>query len=609
MSISSAKTKTSTWRRWAHSALLSSDTMSDLIGSSQLTGTAKSVLGFHYPGDGGGGDFYYDASVNKNTHNGITVIDPDNAADLATWGTSDQATWFTAGSGTGCWIREYNLFIALELRWSGAKGDDSADDTAPILNSMGLAKTRTSALHCSAGTYRFDQTLAGSPALGLYLSLTSSESIKFTGDGVGVTIFKNMSDTAAGLHIAGGNGVIIDGFTIDNNESTGPAFDSPGQYAKVSNMHIENQGGTSTYAMNIDGSTNASFTNINFKSCTNGIHIGENNPTNYVTLTAISIEVTSGQMLRCNTGSNIRFFGLYMEPHNSSGNIKRFIELVGCVNVDFYTISAEPSGPRILTDAEYIQIGATNDNINFWGGRINHQSATASKVFIRCLGSNIRGVSVEGMFVKSNVTGMTVFENAATGLIGCSLRNITTNFSNAVTGVLETSTSTNVSVENWYDLNTAASHTFKSISLFAKNIGGAIALTLAEDQTLINCRGALTGTGVRDCANINSYEGYTGRNTQTLTGAGAVSLLQPITKLVHSGSGSDALTLADGNAAVNGLKKTIVMTNIGGGTDAVLTPTNLMNGTTVTFNSNGDSAHFEFIDAAWVFLGGTATLA
>ena len=45
-----------------------------------------------------------------------------------------------------------------------------------------------------------------------------------------------------------------------------------------------------------------------------------------------------------------------------------------------------------------------------------------------------------------------------------------------------------------------------------------------------------------------------------------------------------------------------------GGT-GTLTPANLGNGTTLTFDDEGDSAHLKFTNGNWYFVGGTATLA
>lgn len=89
---------------------------------------------------------------------------------------------------------------------------------------------------------------------------------------------------------------------------------------------------------------------------------------------------------------------------------------------------------------------------------------------------------------------------------------------------------------------------------------------------------------------------------QTLTGAGAVNITTAITWVVTTGA--DALTLADG---AEGQRKLIVMKTDGGA--GTLTPTNLANGTTITFDDVGDCAELTFTNAAWHMHGGTATLA
>lgn len=93
-----------------------------------------------------------------------------------------------------------------------------------------------------------------------------------------------------------------------------------------------------------------------------------------------------------------------------------------------------------------------------------------------------------------------------------------------------------------------------------------------------------------------------GGTPQTLSGAGAVNLTTTKTLIVTTGA--NALTLADG---VEGQVKFLVMKTDGGA--GTLTPTNLYNGTTITFDDVGDSAYLVFIDGQWVFMGGTATLA
>ena len=87
----------------------------------------------------------------------------------------------------------------------------------------------------------------------------------------------------------------------------------------------------------------------------------------------------------------------------------------------------------------------------------------------------------------------------------------------------------------------------------------------------------------------------------TLTGAGAVSTDTRITWLVTTGA--DALTLADG---YEGQEKFIIMKTDGG--DGTLTPANLGNGSTLTFDNN-DTAHLLFTNGSWYYMGGNATLA
>ncbi|MCB1712433.1 MAG: hypothetical protein KDH96_08135 [Candidatus Riesia sp.] len=105
-----------------------------------------------------------------------------------------------------------------------------------------------------------------------------------------------------------------------------------------------------------------------------------------------------------------------------------------------------------------------------------------------------------------------------------------------------------------------------------------------------------------DIAGVIRPQGVELQGVQTLTGAGAVDLISPITHLVTTGA--NALTLADGE---EGQIKYIVMKTDGG--DGTLTPTNLGNGSTLTFDDAGDSAHLLFTNGNWYFMGGTATLA
>jgi len=88
---------------------------------------------------------------------------------------------------------------------------------------------------------------------------------------------------------------------------------------------------------------------------------------------------------------------------------------------------------------------------------------------------------------------------------------------------------------------------------------------------------------------------------QTLTGAWAVDVVSTVTLLVTTAA--DALTLADG---VEWQEKYIVMKTDWG--DGTLTPANLWNGTTITFD-NADTAYLLFVDWSRFYMGGNAALA
>jgi len=127
----------------------------------------------------------------------------------------------------------------------------------------------------------------------------------------------------------------------------------------------------------------------------------------------------------------------------------------------------------------------------------------------------------------------------------------------------------------------------------------------AGDDQLSLIAGGVEGIRITEVAgNIeNKLMGVVATpTTQTLTGAGAVDIVSAMTLIVTTGA--DALTLANGAV---GQDKYLVMTTDGGA--GTLTPTNLLNGTTITFDDVGDSAHLKFMSTGWVWMGGTATLA
>ncbi len=78
------------------------------------------VLGYATAGDGGGGDFYWDS----------TSLDPDNSGTIFS---------LTTG-GTGRWKRLYSE--AINVKWFGAQGNGSGDDTTAIQRALDFTGSR-----------------------------------------------------------------------------------------------------------------------------------------------------------------------------------------------------------------------------------------------------------------------------------------------------------------------------------------------------------------------------------------------------------------------------------------------------------------------------------
>ena len=124
--------------------------------------------------------------------------------------------------------------------------------------------------------------------------------------------------------------------------------------------------------------------------------------------------------------------------------------------------------------------------------------------------------------------------------------------------------------------------------------GTSLALTgLATVGTTLGVTGATTLSSTLAVVGAVTLSNTLIGSVQSLSGAGVVDLTTTITKFTSTGA-SQALTLANGT---NGQIKTIVHFVDGG--SGVLTPTNLGNGTTITFTNVGDSCILQFVDTDW----------
>lgn len=81
--------------------------------SGMVDGQPAATLGYYTPGDGGGGDFYWNAASTATANDGTVLLPTGQSAGTA-----------------GRLLRIYSG--AINVRWFGAKGDNSANDTAAI---------------------------------------------------------------------------------------------------------------------------------------------------------------------------------------------------------------------------------------------------------------------------------------------------------------------------------------------------------------------------------------------------------------------------------------------------------------------------------------------
>lgn len=117
--------------------------MAQIQGVVGADANASIVLsGYRVPGDKGAGIFFWSPTANKTSHNGGTVIDPDQTFPTD-WNNSTQVTaWYTpAASGTGCWIRQYDTGY-LMAEWFGAQPwviGGTQDSTLPFQQCANIA--------------------------------------------------------------------------------------------------------------------------------------------------------------------------------------------------------------------------------------------------------------------------------------------------------------------------------------------------------------------------------------------------------------------------------------------------------------------------------------
>jgi parallel beta-helix repeat protein len=113
------------------------NSMSSLKATNGTTPNENCILqGYYFPGDGGGGEFYWD-QTSQAPDNGITVIQ--------------------ALSTTGRWKRIHSNII--DIKWYGAKGDGITDNLTRIQQALDFCSANRYSLYLSPGTYLCNGTI------------------------------------------------------------------------------------------------------------------------------------------------------------------------------------------------------------------------------------------------------------------------------------------------------------------------------------------------------------------------------------------------------------------------------------------------------------------
>jgi hypothetical protein len=193
------------------------------------------------------------------------------------------------------------------------------------------------------------------------------------------------------------------------------------------------------------------------------------------------------------------------------------------------------------------------------------------------------------VLVQSNVTKKITNTNLFTG--------VTLTSPTLVTPVLGVATATSINKVAFTAPATNATLTIADGKTLTANNSVTFAGTDATTMTFPSTSASI--------ARIDAAQTFTGTQTfagavvgsvQALSGPGAVNVTTLTTTFTSTGAGN-ALTLANGVAGQ--LKAVVYVAEAAGGDTGVLTPANLGNGTTITFNAVGESVLLQFLGTDW----------
>jgi hypothetical protein len=236
---------------------------------------------------------------------------------------------------------------------------------------------------------------------------------------------------------------------------------------------------------------------------------------------------------------------------------------------------------------------------------INQTGALDSNVIDITFSSGVSTGQALDINMGTNVAGMAVsIGSAATGVSGEGSCIDIAHTGDLVAGadVMRISSTGNISsTSNLLEIVQATGAGTAGANCLYINATGANVEAIKVDAGTVTFDETLTVTGATTLSSDVTASGKVILDgTTTTSGAGAVAITGSIHEVTTTGTG-DALTLADGT---EGQRLVVVYDAEGAGADtAVITPSNLSGGTTITLNNVGDTCDLVFTSGNWFVLG------
>ena len=227
------------------------------------------------------------------------------------------------------------------------------------------------------------------------------------------------------------------------------------------------------------------------------------------------------------------------------------------------------------------------------------QNGITKKLTNALLFSTTSLASATGLPIVAGTTGTLSVARGGTGVTTSTGTGsvVLSNTPTLVTPVLGVATATSINKLSITAPATSATLTIANSKTFTVSHTLTLAGTDATTMTFPSTNATIARTDAAQTFTGNqTFSGCFIQGVQSLSGAGAVNVTQPVTKFTSTATGN-ALTLADG---VEGQLKTIVYVAEAAGADTgILTPTNLGAGTTITFTNVGDACVLQFLGTEW----------